>query len=197
MTVYPVLNALLTLWIWLGEKGNVFSGSRTEQSSSGRPRKTGKASDGDVTTLLEICSHAPSKKFNPVYRITATWSVTASDGTIDATRSGNVDVSAPFTRFFASDGFLVPQEFETWLRREIPIVSGGAAQGKVAQIDPQRADLLSEKTSRSTEGNMSVQGGSNVLQSQRGDTVITFSGKESGDAVAPSPAKKRGRPRKE
>ena len=70
-------------------------------------------------TTLRIRSHAPHRKYDPVYRITASW--TQGNDVANTT----IETTAPFTRFFAADGLFVPAEFEAWLRKEIPMIAGG------------------------------------------------------------------------
>lgn len=171
--------------MWFGERGMVFAGSRTETKGP----KT-------ATTGIEIFSHSPSRKYSPVYRLTANWTVTgAGSAGTDAAKSGKVDVSAPFTKFFATDGHFVPAEFEAWLRREIP-VAGKGASGRVEEIAPQGADLLQSQVKQGGDGNVTIGGTSSVVPSQRGDTIVLGGGSTSADAFTPTP-KKRGRPRKE
>ena len=173
----------------------VFAGSRTEADSSTRAKSS---SSQSVTTGIEIISHTPSRKYSPVYRLTADWTISGTgDANTDAAKSGHVDASAPFTRFFAEDGHFAPAEFEAWLRREIPVAGrSAAAAGRVEEISPQGAHLLQSGVMQNADGNVTVSGTGSVLQSQRGDTIILGGGGTSSDAFTPTP-KRRGRPRKE
>jgi len=106
VVAYFTLNGALTLWTWFGDKGEVFAGSRFARGK---------------TTALRVRSLAPHRKYDPVYRIVATW-----DGAADG-EMVEVERTVPFTRFFAEDGVFVHAEFEAWLRRELSVVGGPAA----------------------------------------------------------------------
>lgn len=109
---YFGLNAALTLWTWFGEKGLIFEGSRTGKSPA----------------TLQIHSLVPHRKFDPTYRISATW--TAKGG-----RQTTRELTVPFTRFFAADGLFVPAAYEAWLRKEIPLFQDA--------VEPTRNDASS------------------------------------------------------
>lgn len=191
---YFILNTALTLWMWFGERGLVFAGSRSEKS--GKPKRSGGGQGSAREVSLEIFSYAPSRKFSPVYRIAASWRVTGDAGA-DKGQSTSIDLTAPFTQFFASDGYFVPKEFEAWLRKEIPVVAKSADQtGKVEEISAQDAELFQQHLSQIGDGNATAGGTSSVLKSQRGDAIVLGGGSSSADAGTPSP-KKRGRPRKD
>lgn len=179
VVTYFILNGALTLWLWFGERGLIFTGSRAEGSSK---------------VTLQLHSQPPHRKYEPTYRLTASWKV--EGGSSAAEKSGNLEVKVPFTRFFASDGHFVPDEFEAWLRKTIPVTGGSVENlGKVEEITPDTADLIVESTEQDDEGNVKVQGSDQVISSQRGDTIVLEGASTSTDAVTPS-AKKRGRPRK-
>lgn len=110
VVAYFVLNSALTLWIWFGERGIVFAGSRAES------KKT--------TLNLKICSNLPHRKYSPVYRLAVSWR--------GAGPSEAKELEAPFTMFFTSDGYFAPAEFEAWLRQEIPLIgSKGSGKGAI------------------------------------------------------------------
>ncbi|KAK7204606.1 signal peptidase complex subunit 2 [Myxozyma melibiosi] len=84
VTVYFVLNALLTLWIWKGEKGTVYEGVKDD---------------------VKISLQSSATKHVAVYK------VEVKNG-----RTGKkVEGWKPFTEFFDSEGYLVPEPLERWL----------------------------------------------------------------------------------
>lgn len=179
VVAYFILNGSLTLWQWFGERGLIFSGTRTEDSS---------------TLTLKLHSHAPHRKYEPTYRLTASWTVVG--GSAAAEKSGTLEVKAPFTNFFASDGHFVPEQFENWLRKAVPATAGSIKSiGKVVEIEPDDASSIVESTEQDVDGNLKVRGTGQVISSQRGDTIVLGGASSSADAVTPSP-RKRGRPRK-
>ena len=116
-----------------------------------------------------------------------------ANGSSDPSKSGSKEVSTPFTNFFSSDGYFVAEEFETWLRREIPVLEKPpGVTGRVENVTAQGADLLKSQSGQDSDGNAT----GSTISSQRGDTIVLGGGSGSGSAAAPSP-KKRGRPRKD
>jgi len=105
VVAYFILNSALTLWTWFGEKGEVFAGSRFAKGK---------------TTSLKVRSLAPKRKYDPVYRIVATWEAFGDE-------TKEVEKTVPFTRFFTEDGVFAHAEFEAWLREELPIIGGPSA----------------------------------------------------------------------
>lgn len=67
--------------------------------------------------MLRIRSLAPHRKYDPVYRVVAAWSLAEGGEKV-------VEKTVPFTRFFAEDGVFVHAEFETWLCQELPVIGG-------------------------------------------------------------------------
>ena len=61
-------------------------------------------------------------KHNPVYKLTVRW----SDGNGDWKQS---DISAPFARWFDSDGHFIARPFQLWLRSEVPLVGEADPRG--------------------------------------------------------------------
>ena len=109
---YFILNCSLSAWIWFGERGVVFVGSRS------------KGKDGASALTLRLGSHAPKSKFEPVYRLAAEWTATTSAGKEE---KGRVDAEAPFRLFFQADGTFVSGEFERWLQKTVPVIAGSRA----------------------------------------------------------------------
>ena len=179
VVAYFILNGALTLWLWFGERGLIFTGSRT---------------DGLSTVTLKLHSHPPHRKYEPTYRFTASWTVEGGRSALE--KSGTLEIKAPFTNFFAADSHFVPEKFEAWLRKTIPVTARSLEDlGKVEEIDPQEADLIVESTEQDADGNVTVKSSTQGLTSQRGDTIVLGGGSTSSDAYTPS-TKKRGRPKK-
>lgn len=161
--IYFALSSALTLFQWFVEKGVIFEGTRSEPGGS--------------TTALRVASNAPSSKYDPVYNVTVSWTVSGGAG-----KSGSLSLTTPMTKFFTSDGFFSPSDFEAWLKHEIPVVAMPAQQlGKTTVVEAKEAELLDEGDAED------VDAAGQVIQSQRGDTIVLSS--------STSP-KKRGRPRK-
>ncbi|KAI9662125.1 MAG: Alpha subunit of the F1 sector of mitochondrial F1F0 ATP synthase [Alyxoria varia] len=183
---YFILNGFLTAWIWLGERGIIFEGTRAE-TSGGR----GKSSSSKPITTLQFHSHQPHQKYSPTYRLSATWNVTGANGYSDPSKSGSKEISAPFTNFFASDGYFVAEEFEAWLKREIPVLEKPpGVTGRVENVTAQNSDLLQGQGRQGADGNATGESTSSTLSSQRGDTIVLGSGSNSGSAATPSPKKR-------
>ena len=132
----------------------------------------GTRSEGSTKISLKLHSHPPHRKYEPLYRLTGSWTVDgASSG---AQKSGSLEVKALFTDFFASDGYFVPDRFETWLKKAIPIIAGSVDDiGKMTKIPTEDA----RETMESIDQDSSTVGAS------------------SDEGATPSP-RKRGRPRK-
>lgn len=167
VVAYFILNSALTLWIWFGERGVVFSGSRIESSKTGKNAKMN----------LRIHSHLPHRKYSPIYRLAASW--TTSGSASSGAQAAAVEIEAPFTRFFTTDGYFAPAEFEEWLRRELPIAEKGARKGAL-------------ESSTDGDGNAAANG----RLEDEGDT-ITLGRSTVSESATPTPSKKRGRPRKD
>ncbi|KAI9720731.1 MAG: hypothetical protein M1828_005522 [Chrysothrix sp. TS-e1954] len=178
---YFILNSALTGWIWLVERGCIFQGSRVEGGKWGR-------------RTLTVRSHAPSKKFEPVYKLEV--SVGWSGG---KPREGRkAELQAPFTRFFTVDSYFAPAAFEAWLQEQLPwlmnegIGASGATPGKGPKgynssigWDGYARGVRSSE-SEDAEETIAVE-----TQSSRQDASIAAS--SSTDASTP---RKRGRPKK-
>lgn len=104
---YFILNGALTGWIWFVEKGIVFTGERGDE------------------LLLKLRSLPAHKKYDPVYRLIATWNAKAK-------ASETREISAPFPKFFSEDGYFVAQEFEGWLKTELPMLTGEVESKKTS-----------------------------------------------------------------
>ena len=111
-----ILNGALTAWIWLGEKGIVFSGARKEKSTG-------------QTSSLQLYSRPPHRKYEPIYRLEVIWTYGAAE------KPKTIEVTAPFTKFFAADGYFVPAAFEIWLREAIPGLGDPAAATGIQKVE--------------------------------------------------------------
>jgi len=95
VAAYLVLNSAFSYWLWFVEGGVVYEGEG----------KTGK---------IRIATS--SKKHIPIYECTVTFSATSSS------TPQSINIRAPFTRWFTSDGYFIAKPFQQWLASEVPIV---------------------------------------------------------------------------
>ncbi|KAL8918998.1 MAG: hypothetical protein Q9208_007048 [Pyrenodesmia sp. 3 TL-2023] len=100
---YFILNGALTYWIWGVEKGTVFTGQFSGSS-------------------ISIASSVTKNK--PIYKLQ-----------VECARAGGIPqtlkLSAPFTRWFDSDGYFVANPFQRWLATVVPLVG---------EADPQKVE---------------------------------------------------------
>ncbi|MCJ1334104.1 hypothetical protein MMC10_010811 [Thelotrema lepadinum] len=104
VVVYFALNSALTLWIWAVEKGKIYSGS-----------------SGDV--LITIASSVT--KHYPSYKLKIRQTKPSKGDSLDW---DEMDIEAPFTKWFTSDGQFVAKPFQQWLSSEIPLIREAAAK---------------------------------------------------------------------
>ncbi|KAI4202367.1 MAG: hypothetical protein LQ350_002585 [Teloschistes chrysophthalmus] len=119
VVAYFILNGALTYWIWGVEKGKVFTGEIND-------------------TLISIASSV--NKHKPIYNLRVRYEKQGK-------KPQQLNISAPFTRWFDSDGFFVATPFQQWLASEIPVI-GEADPKKVASS---AASIESNKESRKVE----------------------------------------------
>ncbi|KAL8737226.1 MAG: hypothetical protein Q9181_001880 [Wetmoreana brouardii] len=103
VVAYFILNGALTYWIWGVEKGKIFTGERND-------------------TLVSIASSVTKHK--PIYNLKVRYERLGKE-------PKTLEISAPFTRWFDSDGYFVATPFQQWLASEVPII-GEADPKKVA-----------------------------------------------------------------
>ncbi|PSN60806.1 hypothetical protein BS50DRAFT_563484 [Corynespora cassiicola Philippines] len=109
VVVYFLLNSAFTYWMWFVEKGLVYEGEG----------KTGK---------LKI--HASTQKHIPVYECT----VTFTPAPYSSNPPQTLQIRAPFTRWFTSDGYFIAKPFQQWLASEVPIVGAADPNNVVEEI---------------------------------------------------------------
>ncbi|KAL8939728.1 MAG: hypothetical protein Q9216_003206 [Gyalolechia sp. 2 TL-2023] len=102
VVVYFILNGALTYWIWGVEKGQIFNGEINN-------------------TSISIASSV--SKHKPVYTLKVQYGKAGKE-------LQTLTRSAPFTRWFDSNGYFVATPFQQWLASEIP---------PVGKADPQKA----------------------------------------------------------
>ncbi|KAL8820532.1 MAG: hypothetical protein Q9223_001272 [Gallowayella weberi] len=100
---YFILNGALTYWIWAIEKGKIFTGEINN-------------------TLISIASSVTKHK--PIYNLQVRYNEPGKEPQV-------LTLSAPFTRWFDSDGYFVATPFQQWLATQIPVVG---------KADPQKVD---------------------------------------------------------
>ncbi|TKA75353.1 hypothetical protein B0A49_04527 [Cryomyces minteri] len=106
VAAYFVLNGLFTWWIWRVEKGIVFQGSVKGQ---------------------KLLLYSRTEKHIPIYHLTARYTSPSAPSLWQ-----EVQLQAPFTRWFTADGFFVAKPFQQWLASEIPPI-GQADPGNVVE----------------------------------------------------------------
>ncbi|KAF2498336.1 hypothetical protein BU16DRAFT_524463 [Lophium mytilinum] len=148
VAVYFALNAAFSYWMWMVEKGSIFEGERT----------TGKV--GILST---------SKKYDPTYYLTVTF--TDPSGKTD-TR----DISAPFSRWFTSDGYFVAKPFQQWLASNVPGIGAADPQNIVEEIG--RGSAAEETGGVSVEDMLRVAGVTGVAGATGAKTKAGGSGRK-------------------
>ncbi|KAL8712436.1 MAG: hypothetical protein Q9220_003284 [cf. Caloplaca sp. 1 TL-2023] len=109
VVAYFILNGALTYWIWGVEKGTIFAGEHNK-------------------THISISSSV--NKHNPTYNLQVFCDEPGK-------QRQTMKLSAPFTRWFDSDGYFVAKPFQQWLASEIP---------PIAKADPQKAGNSTTET---------------------------------------------------
>ncbi|KAI4182365.1 MAG: hypothetical protein LQ346_006603 [Caloplaca aetnensis] len=130
---YFILNGALTYWIWGVEKGTIFMGQFNGSS-------------------ISVASSVTKNK--PVYSLQ-----------VQCTRAGDnpqtLKLSAPFTRWFDSDGYFVAYPFQRWLATVVPLVgeadpqkveAGRAATEPQMVIETQQANGPNQPTKGAADG---------------------------------------------
>ncbi|GAB7342502.1 hypothetical protein MBLNU457_g0694t1 [Dothideomycetes sp. NU457] len=139
--LYFALNGAFTYWTWYVEADTVYVGSR----------------DG-----RQLMISTKTKKFDPVYRLTARYTTSSSDS---SSAMKEISIDAPVMRWFTADGFFVPKPFQTWLASGIPMVgeldpknamADGKGGAQEQTIDP---GLLQAAMDGFATGTKGVQGG--------------------------------------
>ncbi|KAI4250774.1 MAG: hypothetical protein LQ352_005260 [Teloschistes flavicans] len=128
VVAYFILNGALTYWIWGVEKGKIFTGEIND-------------------TLISIASSV--NKHKPIYNLRVRYEEQGK-------KPRQLNISAPFTRWFDSDGYFVATPFQQWLASEIPVI-GEAVPEKVASST---AGMESNKESGKLKDTVDDTGGS-------------------------------------
>ncbi|KAI4268534.1 MAG: hypothetical protein L6R35_006750, partial [Caloplaca aegaea] len=105
---YFIINGALTYWTWGIEKGKIF---------------TGQTNNNFISIASSVTKH------KPIYSLKVCCSRSGSDIEM-------LSLSAPFTRWFDSDGYFVPIPFQRWLASEIPLVG----EADPLKVDSRSAD---------------------------------------------------------
>ncbi|KAL8722621.1 MAG: hypothetical protein Q9225_000927 [Loekoesia sp. 1 TL-2023] len=133
VVTYFILNGALTYWIWGVEKGRIFAGEIND-------------------TTISIASSVTKHK--PIYNLHVQYGKPGQE--LRTTK-----LSAPFTRWFDSDGYFVAAPFQRWLASEISLVgeadaqkAGTATADKAAQgaVDVQGTENVNKSSKASAEG---------------------------------------------
>lgn len=123
---YFIINGALTYWTWGIEKGKIFTGQTNNNfvclcCSPGFSVL--------IHRRLQISIASSVTKHKPIYSLKVCCSRSGSDIEM-------LSLSAPFTRWFDSDGYFVPIPFQRWLASEIPLVG----EADPLKVDSRSAD---------------------------------------------------------
>ncbi|KAL8643481.1 MAG: hypothetical protein Q9226_008342 [Calogaya cf. arnoldii] len=130
---YFILNGALTYWIWGVEKGKIFTGEIND-------------------TLVSIASSVTKHK--PIYNLQVRYGKSGKE-------EQTLKISAPFTRWFDSDGYFVATPFQQWLATEIPAIS---------EADPKKVIRNSGKEGEKTTDTQQIKGNADMTKTS-GDGV--------------------------
>ncbi|GME22274.1 Microsomal signal peptidase [Neofusicoccum parvum] len=119
---YFVLNSAFMYWMYFVEKGLVYSGEKDGNKNS--------LTNYRGATQLEISSRV--EKGLPIYHLTVRF--TSSGKKANSTLWQEIHLSAPFTRWFTSDGFFATKPFQQFIASEIPIVGSTDPDNVVEDI---------------------------------------------------------------
>ncbi|KAL8670991.1 MAG: hypothetical protein Q9168_004483 [Polycauliona sp. 1 TL-2023] len=142
VSAYFILNGALTYWIWGVEKGKIFTGEI-----------------GD--TLVSIASSVTKHK--PIYNLQVRYEKLGEE-------PKKLKISAPFTRWFDSDGYFVATPFQQWLATEIPAVG---------EADPKKVDRAGGKLAERPAEVSPVKGSADVSKKSGEGSVRSRSSKKS------------------
>ncbi|KAF2151362.1 hypothetical protein K461DRAFT_217743, partial [Myriangium duriaei CBS 260.36] len=95
--LYFLLNMAFSYWIWFVEKDIIYTGNY-----QGR----------------KITISSWTKKLDPTYRLKVRHASSSA-----GTDWKETEITAPFSRWFTADGFIVPQPFQQWLASSVPLVA--------------------------------------------------------------------------
>ena len=119
VVVYFALNSALTLWIWAVEKGKIYSGS------SGDVLVCHASIHKTSPNVLQITIASSVTKHYPSYKLKIRQTKPSKGDSLDW---DEMDIEAPFTKWFTSDGQFVAKPFQQWLSSEIPLIREAAAK---------------------------------------------------------------------
>jgi hypothetical protein len=164
VVIYFILNAAFTYWIWGIEKGTIFVG----YAKSGEKvrftllmvsealgslvrllfdflqrtkNKLGCVSNMVVCSQIRISSH--TKKHTPVYELKVT--VTGK-----GSKAQSLEISAPFSNWFTSDGYFIAKPFQQWLASNVSVIGAADPNNIVEEIG--RGSGASTGAGTGTEG---------------------------------------------
>ncbi|KAL8644666.1 MAG: hypothetical protein Q9226_007649, partial [Calogaya cf. arnoldii] len=124
---YFILNGALTYWIWGVEKGKIFTGEIND-------------------TLVSIASSVTKHK--PIYNLQVRYGKSGKE-------EQTLKISAPFTRWFDSDGYFVATPFQQWLATEIPAIG---------EADPKKVIRGSGTDEEKTAGTQQIKGNADMIK---------------------------------
>ncbi|KAI9819527.1 MAG: hypothetical protein M1827_006976 [Pycnora praestabilis] len=132
---YFFLNGGLTCWVWGVEKGKVFVGCL-----------------GETKEQLTLQSHV--EKHIPTYHVTVRYR-----SSVDQDIWQTVQISAPFTEWFTTEGYFVAKPFQRWLASEILVIgnadpgnAGGGGQAGQSIVKTLNVSQVEESVEHSRGG---------------------------------------------
>jgi len=134
VALYFALNGLMTYWILVIERRTIFVGRR-----------------GDI----DISIASGSTKNSPIYKLRAKWFKLE----LPLGEWKEVEIEAPFTKWFTADGYFVAKPFQQWLSSEVPPIGvaqrektgdGQATLKSISKADEVKSPLNGDKTANTT-----------------------------------------------
>ncbi|KAK7531070.1 microsomal signal peptidase 25 kDa subunit-domain-containing protein [Phyllosticta citricarpa] len=113
VAAYFVLNGAFMYWMYIVEKGLVYAGEKDGQK-------------------IRISSRV--EKHIPIYHLTIRYTTSRKPASARGELWQQIELSAPFTRWFTADGFFVTKPFQQFLASEIPIVGEADPTNVVEEI---------------------------------------------------------------
>lgn len=159
VVVYFLLNGIFTYWIFYVEKGAVFVGEKGDTKVcfvlcyDPIPETLYATiifldhlmyAHSNKTFQITVSTHAA--KFDPTYQVTVT---TASKKS--PSKTSTLKISAPFSRWFTSDGLFTVKPFQQFLASSVPEIGKADPKNVVEEIGRGSEAAKASATSRSVQ----------------------------------------------
>jgi hypothetical protein len=115
---YMVLNGAFTYWLWWVEGSTVYVGER----------KGAKL----------VLSSSSEKTTSPSYVVKARYTTSSKSSTTQTLQWSDIELKAPFAKWFSSDGYFVARPFQHFLASNIPIVGEADPKNTVEYVEAPR-----------------------------------------------------------